>query len=538
MLFTDLSLSESTLATLAKLNYTTPTPIQALAIPAALQGRDVWGCAQTGTGKTAAFAIPAIERLAKENVQGHRRPRCLVLCPTRELATQIADYFRPFSRGHNIRFTIICGGLSQNPQVDAIRRGVDILVATPGRLKDLVEQGHIDLRSISMLVLDEADRMLDMGFFPDIKHIVSLLPEKKQTMLFSATMPGPIRKLADSLMTNPVVAEVARESTTAERIEEGVYLVAKRDKAALLTHLLQNQPMYRTIVFTRTKHGADFVVKKLERQNIPAVAIHGNKSQPARLRALADFANDRVGVLVATDIASRGIDVDGITHVVNYDVTNEPETYVHRIGRTARAGASGIAISFCDREERGYLRDIERLVRRQLPVLENPLPPSEPTPEEQQAQRERGFKKSKANIGFDPDRPRSAPPLPGRGSKGQFNPRHKNNSKSARPYTAGAPEGFAQPRENVAVVAGDSREGRSENRQPQQHAPRADKPREYQSQTQHSDRPRKGGFKGDNRSGQGGGFRGEKRGGQGGGGYRGGKPGGKPRAHQNAGYRD
>lgn len=401
MRFADLSISESILAALHAEGYTEPTPIQAKAIPPALEGRDVWGCAQTGTGKTAAFAIPVLQRLAQNPLgkNATRRPRALVLSPTRELATQIADSFRTYGKGQGIYHTIICGGVSQHPQVQDMRRGVDIIVATPGRLKDLIEQRHVDLRDIEMLVLDEADRMLDMGFIHDIHYVCELIPKDRQTMLFSATMPSSIRKLANNLMTDPVTVEVASESTTADRIEEVIYPVNKRDKGALLSHLLETLPMYRTIVFTRTKHGADHVVTKLLRGNVSAVAIHGNKSQPARMRALRDFSSNRVAVLVATDIASRGIDVDGITHVVNYDVTHEPETYVHRIGRTARAGASGVAISFVDREERNNMRAIERLIRREINVLPSPVPPSQ-------------FASNRGD-GYDPDRPRRAPGIGG-----------------------------------------------------------------------------------------------------------------------------
>ncbi len=392
-------MSPAILANIAAEGYTTPSPIQGQAIPHVLAGKDVLGCAQTGTGKTAAFAMPILNRLASatppasgtaKHAEGAahkpvhpsatfgKRPRCLVLCPTRELAAQIADSFKRYGKGLNLKLVTIYGGVGQYPQVDALHRGVDIVIATPGRLMDLMEQRHVDLSAIEVLVLDEADRMLDMGFIQPIRRIVSKLPQGRQTLLFSATMASEIRKLADSLLTHPAVVNIAPVAKTAAQIEETVYKVEKRDKPDLLAHLVQNLPMYRSLVFTKTKHGADRVVRHLHARGIKAEAIHGNKSQNVRQRALANFANNKIPVLVATDVASRGIDVDGITHVVNYDLTHEPETYVHRIGRTGRAGATGMAVSFCDREEGGNLRAIERLTRRSIPVLTNPLPPSDP----------------------------------------------------------------------------------------------------------------------------------------------------------------
>src|SRR2546423_3583397 len=369
MKFADLRLIEPILRAVSAAGYTTATPIQAQAIPLALEGRDVLGCAQTGTGKTAAFALPILQRFSgSARTEGKPRARCLILCPTRELATQISDDVRAYGKFLHLRQTTIFGGVNQNPQVDNLRRGVDIIIATPGRLLDLMEQGHVDLRSIEVLVLDEADRMLDMGFIHDIRKVVARIPQQRQTMLFSATMPNEIRKLADSLLRNPASVQVARVAATADKIEEGVYFVDRGNKPVLLAHLVNNLPMIRAIVFTRTKHGADRVVRHLHTRGIRAEAIHGNKSQNARQRALDTFKANRIPVLVATDIASRGIDVDGVTHVVNYDLTDEPETYVHRIGRTARASASGSAVSFCDREERSNLRAIERLIRHEIPV--------------------------------------------------------------------------------------------------------------------------------------------------------------------------
>jgi ATP-dependent RNA helicase RhlE len=374
--FSDLKLSSPILDAARAEGYTVATPIQAQAIPLILAGRDVLGCAQTGTGKTAAFAMPILHRLSASGAAGSaaRRPRCLVLCPTRELASQIAMAFCVYGKSLKLRHTTIFGGVSQRPQVDAMRRGVDIVVATPGRLMDLMEQHCVDLTAIETLVLDEADRMLDMGFIQPIRQIVAKLPHGRQTLLFSATMPPEIRRLADSLLRDPAVVHIAPVSATTAKIDETVYRVERHDKPALLAHLVRSLPMYRTLVFTRTKHGADRVVRHLHTRGIRAEAIHGNKSQNGRQRALANFAADKVPVLVATDIASRGIDVDGITHVVNYDLTHEPETYVHRIGRTGRAGASGSAVSFCDREEVSNLRAIERLIRRPIPSAVNPLP--------------------------------------------------------------------------------------------------------------------------------------------------------------------
>jgi ATP-dependent RNA helicase RhlE len=377
MKFADLRLAEPILRAVSAAQYVTATPIQTQAIPHALAGRDVLGCAQTGTGKTAAFALPILQRLshgglshggAERSAAPRPKARCLILCPTRELATQISDDVRAYGKFLHLKQTVIFGGVNQNPQVDHLRRGVDIIIATPGRLLDLMEQGHVDLRSIEVLVLDEADRMLDMGFIHDIRKVVARLPHKRQTMLFSATMPQEIRKLADSLLNNPASVQVAPVTGTADKIEQSVYFVDRGNKPTLLAHLVNNLPMTRAIVFTRTKHGADRVVRHLHTRGIRAEAIHGNKSQNARQRALDNFKANKIPVLVATDIASRGIDVDGITHVVNYDVTHEPETYIHRIGRTARAGASGAAVSLCDPEERSNLRAIEKLIRQTITV--------------------------------------------------------------------------------------------------------------------------------------------------------------------------
>lgn len=370
MNFTELNLIDPLLRAVSAEGYAEPTPIQAQAIPHILTGKDVVGCAQTGTGKTAAFALPILQRL---NASPSNRPagtiRALILSPTRELATQIGDSFATYGRNLPLRHTVIFGGVGQHPQVQAVRRGVDILVATPGRLLDLMGQGLVRLQHIEIFVLDEADRMLDMGFIHDVRKIIQVIPTKRQTLLFSATMPADIQDLADRILINPVRVEVTPQATTVEKITQSVYFVEKNDKRPLLEHLLQDKSIRRVLVFTRTKHGANKLVQQLERANIGAEAIHGNKSQSAREKALENFKNGRTRVLVATDIAARGIDVDDVTHVINYDLPNIPESYVHRIGRTARAGASGVAYSFCDYEEREFLRDVEKLIRLRVPVV-------------------------------------------------------------------------------------------------------------------------------------------------------------------------
>ena len=370
--FSDLPLIEPIQRAVRAENYVTPTPIQAQAIPHLLAGRDLLGCAQTGTGKTAAFALPILNRLATDRRRaGPQATRVLVLTPTRELATQIGDSFHAYGRHLGLSQTVIFGGVGQQPQVRALTRGVDILIATPGRLLDLIGQGHLRLDRLEVFVLDEADRMLDMGFIHDVRKILRLLPKQRQTLFFSATMPTDIARLADSILTDPVRVEVAPVSSTAERISQSVLFVNTANKRALLGEVLKDSGIQRALVFTRTKHGANRVAKQLDDIQVRADAIHGNKSQTARQRALEDFRSGRIRVLVATDIAARGIDIDGITHVINYDLPNVPESYVHRIGRTARAGAEGIAISFCDAEERAYLRDIEKLIRQQVPVIAN-----------------------------------------------------------------------------------------------------------------------------------------------------------------------
>ncbi len=391
MQFSTLPLSPSILRAIASEEYTVATPVQAQSIPHVLAGRDLLASAQTGTGKTAAFALPILHHLSTEMAKptplgvGHatkHHPRALILCPTRELATQIADAFKTYGKNLHIRTTIIFGGVSQHHQVQSLRRGTDVLIATPGRFLDLINQRILDLHEIQFLVLDEADRMLDMGFINDIRKIVAKLPAKRQTLLFSATMPPEIRQLATSLLKNPATVQVASVTCTADNIDQSVYHVDRASKADLLAHLYKTLPITRAIVFTKTKHGADRVVRNLHARGIRSEAIHGNKSQNARERALNNFRNNKLPILVATDIASRGIDVDNITHVVNYDVTHEPETYIHRIGRTARAGAAGCAISLVDREEMSNLRAIERLLKRKITVRKADHPASNIAPAE------------------------------------------------------------------------------------------------------------------------------------------------------------
>lgn len=368
MTFDSLNLIEPILNALQTEGYTTPTPIQQQAIPVVLEGRDLLGCAQTGTGKTAAFAIPTLQLLHQQPNHG-LGIKALILTPTRELAIQIDESFAAYGRNTKLKHTVIFGGVSQLSQTQTLRRGVDILIATPGRLLDLMQQGYVSLQHLQMFVLDEADRMLDMGFIHDVKKVITKLPAKRQTLFFSATMPPEIAGLANSILNNPVKVEVTPVSSTVEKIEQSVYFVEKQDKRSLLSHLLQDKQIKTVLVFTRTKHGADKVVKDLQRIGVSAAAIHGNKSQNARQRALTDFKTGALRVLVATDIAARGIDVEQLSHVINYELPNVPETYVHRIGRTGRAGASGIAISFCDAEEKAYLKDIQKLIAINIPHI-------------------------------------------------------------------------------------------------------------------------------------------------------------------------
>ncbi|MBU6157249.1 MAG: DEAD/DEAH box helicase [Alphaproteobacteria bacterium] len=424
--FESMGLEARLLRALQQEGYATPTPIQAQAIPHVLEGRDILGIAQTGTGKTASFALPILQRLAlNPRTPEPKTARALILSPTRELAAQIADSFRAYSRYMNVSITTIFGGVSEHPQKQNMARGIDVLVATPGRLRDLVAQRAVELSKTEIFVLDEADRMLDMGFIADIRRIVKFLGPDRQNLFFSATMPEEIGRLAGELLHNPVRVSVTPPATTVERIAQRVIHVSNGDKRALLINLLRTDTaMARTLVFTRTKHGADKVVRALAAAGINASAIHGNKSQSQRVNALNNFRSGRAPVLIATDIAARGIDIDGISHVINFDLPHVPESYVHRIGRTARAGADGIAIAFCDREERPLLRDIEKVTRQQIPASEWRAPAGEagttPAPVQTHEQKQEG----RRQRDFE-DRPRppqaSRHPRPHR--KGN-NPRH------------------------------------------------------------------------------------------------------------------
>lgn len=385
MKFEDLNLLKNIHQALTEEGYENPTPIQEQAIPIIMEGSDLVGCAQTGTGKTAAFAIPilhSLHRMVGSNKKV-KHIRTLVVTPTRELALQIGESFDTYGKYTNIRQLTIFGGVSQVSQVDQLRKGVDILIATPGRLLDLNKQGFIDLDHLHTLVLDEADQMLDMGFINDVKKIIKLTPDNRQTLLFSATMPVAIRELADTFLTDPKYVSVTPVSSTAEKVKQQVYHVDKGDKRKLLYHLIRNENLNNLLVFTRTKHGADNVVKALKKNGVNAEAIHGDKSQNARVRALDGFKNQSVAVLVATDIAARGIDIESLPYVINFDLPNIPETYVHRIGRTGRAGNEGLAISFCSKDERPYLKDIEKLIRMQIKVIDGhpyPYPEGDPAP--------------------------------------------------------------------------------------------------------------------------------------------------------------
>ena len=376
--FKDLGVDKDILKALENEGYTHPTPIQEAAIPHMLRGDDVLGCAQTGTGKTAAFAIPIIQLLSERPANEKKRKiRSLILTPTRELAIQIEDSFKAYGKFSRLYSTVIFGGVGQKAQTDALQRGVDILIATPGRLLDLIGQGYIDLNYIELFVLDEADRMLDMGFVHDVKRLIKLIPEKRQSLFFSATMPPEIVKLAETILVHPKKVEVTPVSSTADTIKQYLYFVDKKNKNSLLLDILKDAKIKTVLVFTRTKHGADKVVKFLNNHRVTAEAIHGNKTQNNRQRALTNFKNQTTRVLVATDIAARGIDIDELEYVINYETSNVAETYVHRIGRTGRAGANGTAYSFCDIEEKAYLKDIEKLIGKKIPVIENHSYPME-----------------------------------------------------------------------------------------------------------------------------------------------------------------
>lgn len=368
--FSELNLIDPLKVALSEAGYTSPTPIQAQAIPSLLQGKDLLGCAQTGTGKTAAFALPILNNLMQSNHRPQpRHARVLVLTPTRELAIQVHESFTTYGKNLKLKYAVIFGGVGQMPQVKSLAQGVDVLVATPGRLLDLIGQGFLKLNALEVFVLDEADRMLDMGFIHDIKKVLKLLPAKRHNLFFSATMPPEIEKLAHSILVNPLRVEVTPVSSTAELISQNVMFVDRENKRPLLKHVLDDKTLKRVIVFSRTKHGANRIAEYLGKNGIHADAIHGNKSQSARQKALDNFRTGKIRVLIATDIAARGIDIDDITHVINFDLPNVSEDYVHRIGRTARAGASGVAISFCDAEEKAFLKDIEKLIGKSVNVI-------------------------------------------------------------------------------------------------------------------------------------------------------------------------
>lgn len=434
MTFNDLGIAAPILKALQAEGYEKPTPIQEQAIPILLDGKDLLGCAQTGTGKTAAFAIPILQQLYENPPQrSRRRPiRALIVSPTRELALQIARSIHTYSVNLPLKSIAIFGGVKQRGQTDALRRGVDVLVATPGRLLDLIGQGFINLGNIEHYVLDEADQMLDMGFIHDIRKISSMLPEDRQTLFFSATLPPDILKLAHNILENPERITIKPDQTTAERVEQAVYFVRKNRKFKLLLHLMEEEEMPSVLIFSRTRHGANRIATQLSRKGVPADAIHSDKSQLARQRALKNFQQGRLKALVATDIAARGIDVSKLSHVINYDLPNMPETYVHRIGRTGRAGESGEAWSFCAMDERPYLKDIERLIRQRIPVIDGH--PFENTPEENEEDAVL-LPKSKRK----PPR-RSASKRPGKPkAKGGAKPKKRNQRKAGGPKNSSKP---------------------------------------------------------------------------------------------------
>ena len=429
--FKELALSNHIQRALEAEKYDRPTPIQLRSIPPLLKGRDLLGCAQTGTGKTAAFALPILDQLDRDRRPAvPNSPRVLVLSPTRELAVQIGESFRAYGRHVRYRQSAIYGGVNQSPQVRALQRGVHIAVATPGRLIDLMEQGHVRFDGVETFVLDEADRMLDMGFLPALKRIIAKLPQQRQTLFFSATLPPHLFQLAKGMLDDPVRIEVAPQSTTAERVKQKVMFVAQSDKRALLLKMLQETDYSRTLVFIRTKRGADRLARQLSRNGVRSDAIHGDKSQNARQRALESFRQGRVPVLVATDVAARGIDVDGISHVVNYDLPHEPESYVHRIGRTGRAGAEGSAVSFCDVAEQGALRLIEKLIRVSISVDEDHpyhfvfkrTKPSTEAGRRPPGKRPRRTKNGGARSSNNADRPSRGAPVGGRANRRRRKP--------------------------------------------------------------------------------------------------------------------
>lgn len=432
MTFNDLNLIPQLLKALETEGYTNPTPIQAQAIPPLLEGKDLLGCAQTGTGKTAAFALPIIQLLYQRRLEAKTRKltSTLILTPTRELAIQIGESFAAYAKHTGLKHTVIFGGVSQHAQTNALHHGVDILIATPGRLLDLMQQGFVDLKHIAFFVLDEADRMLDMGFAPDVKKVLAKLPQQKQSLFFSATMPPEIVKLASAILRNPVKVEVTPVSSTAETVQQQLYYIDKPNKKMLLMDLLKKQDMKSVLVFARTKHGADRIAKELTKSGFKTAAIHGDKSQNSRQNALNDFKTGKIRTLIATDIAARGIDIDKLSHVINYEIPNQPETYVHRIGRTGRAGAAGIAISFCDAEEREYIRDIQKLIGKSIDVVENhdypmvDFNPIKKAPNDRRHQ-QGGQRNAKAGDNNSPKKFKGEP--------------NKNQSKGAKPAANKAP---------------------------------------------------------------------------------------------------
>jgi ATP-dependent RNA helicase RhlE len=480
--FADLGLAEPLLRALNAAKYTVPTPIQARTIPALLQGRDVLGIAQTGTGKTAAFALPILQHLTatKERAQP-KSPRALVLAPTRELAVQIARSFETYGYGLGLRLCTVVGGLGYGRQIETLQRGVDILVATPGRLLDLIERGNVKLGQVTFFVLDEADRMFDMGFVRDVRRISGMVNKDRQTLLFSATMPNDIAKLANEILKNPEKVEIAPQGRTVDRIDQRVYFVNSTTKRALLSHLLSDAALERVIVFTRTKRGANRVAEALEDQGVKSEAIHGNKSQNARQKALDNFASGRARVLVATDLASRGIDVNGVTHVINFELPADAESYVHRIGRTARAGASGIALSFCDGSERGQLKSIERLTNQRIAVIPTPsnedMPAAPPMRPRAEREAHDNGENEQRNGRFRPGRGHGGGH--GRGGPqrkfgGPSNPGRPVHDRTGHDQT----RGDRPPQQSTAEFrGGDFRDrpqgGRPQGERPQGHAPRA-----------------------------------------------------------------
>ena len=452
--FNEIDLIEPIRRALADENYHTPTPIQAQTIPAALDGADILGCAQTGTGKTAAFALPILDYLGREYRKAQpNKPQALVLAPTRELAIQIGDSFKVYGRHLQIRTTLVFGGVKQGAQVRALDRGAHVLVATPGRLLDLMEQGYIELNELDVFVLDEADRMLDMGFLPDLKRIIRELPRDRQSLFFSATVPPKIRELSQGLLTDPVSVNVTPKRKSVDLIEQQLMYVDRSAKIETLAEILSADDVDQAIVFTRTKRGANMVMQRLERKRISAVAIHGNKSQNARQRALVAFRDNRIQVLVATDVAARGIDIEGVTHVVNYDVPTDPESYVHRIGRTGRAGASGIAITLCTNEERGELRDIERLIGTRIPLADGHEEPSGPIVKQ---------KKSPQRGGGGRRRSPTRSSASGQGSAGTSRSGRRGAPKRKKPAGSRSQTGSAK---QGGGDTGSRSEGRSGDRQ-------------------------------------------------------------------------